>query len=206
MHSILFAVVVSLVLSATSLKRADAQVDLTMAVNASGTNVVLATISIIDGSNVFTDNNRFLRRVAYAESRDGLDPDTFRDGYNGGIWQVDEEVFLRTMDRATFPFLVEPGGIYERLLQSDLNLDWAVAVWEDLRKPLISAVAARIFFELAEDDIPNIGDVEGQGDFWKSTGFNTNDADTVELFMERITNLELEGKATAVEFPVSCPR
>lgn len=194
MHSILLAIVGILALSAASLRRAVAQVDLTMAVNASGTNVVLATISIIDESGVFADDNRFLRRVAYAESRDGLDPDTFRDGYNGGIWQVDEEVFLRTTDRTTFPFLVEPGGIYERLLQSDLNLDWAVAVWEDLRKPLISAVAARIFFELAERDIPDIGDVQGQGEFWKSSGFNTNDADTVELFVERVTLLELEGK------------
>lgn len=173
-----------------------AQLDLTTAINASGTNVVLATISRLDQSAVFTDDNRLLRRVAFAESRDGLDPDTFREGYNGGIWQVDEQNFLKTTDRMRFPFLTAPGGIYERLLRSDLGLDWAVAVWEDLRRPLISALAARIFFELAEDEIPGVGDVRGQGQFWKSSGFNDNDEDTVEEFVERITNLELEGTGT----------
>lgn len=187
----LVAIVSILALSATH-ESADAQLDLTVAINASGTNVVLATISIIDGSGVFSDDDRFLRRVAHAESRDGLDPDTFRDDYNGGIWQVDEQNFLKTTDRATFPSLTEPGGIYERLL-SDLNLDWTVAVWEDLRKPLISAVAARIFFELADDDIPDIGDVQRQGEFWKSSGFNTNDEDTVGEFVNSVTALELEG-------------
>lgn len=197
MHQNLIAIVGILTLSAT-LKSADAQMDLTIVINASGTDVVLATISIIDGSGVFTDDNRFLRRVAHAESRDGLDSDTFRDGYNGGIWQVDEQNFLKTTDRVTFPFLTEPGGIYEMLLQSVLNLDWTVAVWEDLRKPLISAVAARIFFELAEDDIPDIGDVQGQGEFWKSSGFNTINEDTVEVFVDRVTTLELEGTVISV--------
>lgn len=191
MHQILVGIVSFLAL--LCVQNTNAQLDLTTAVNASGTKVVLATISLINQANVFADDNRFLRRVAFAESRDGLDPNTFRAGYNGGIWQVDEQNFLKTTDRTTFPFLAEAGGIYERLLGSDLNLDWTVAVWEDLRRPLISAVAARIFFELAEDDIPGIGDVEGQGEFWKSSGFNTNDEDTVELFVDRVTNLELEG-------------
>lgn len=195
MYQISSAVGIASVLAFYSLSFAtlDAQVDLTTIVNARGTDVVLATIAIIDQSGVFTDDNRFLRRVAHAESQDGTDPGTFREGYNGGIWQVDEANFIKTTDTAAHPVLSEVGGIYERLLSSDLNLDWTVAVWADLRLPLISAVAARIFFELSEGDIPDIGNVEGQGQFWKVTGFNTDTEDTVEEFVDRVNTLELKG-------------
>lgn len=175
------------------LKTASSQSDLTRTSEATGRDVVLATISLIQQSGVFSDDNRILRRVAFVESLDGLEPDTFRDGYNGGIWQVDEDNFLKTIDRVAHPFLAEPGGIYERLAQT-LGILWAEVTWGDLRLPIVSAIAARIFFELAVEDIPDIGDVQGQGAFWKSSGFNSNDEDTVELFVERVTSLELEGK------------
>lgn len=184
--------ILTFVLSAL-LHVATSQRDRTIEVGASGTDVVLATISRLRLANVFTDDNRLLRRVAYVESRDGLDSDTFRPGYFGGIWQVDEVNFNRTQDTATHPYLAESGGIFENLL-SELGLDWTAARWRDLEIPLISAVAARIFFEIADEDIPDIGDVAAQGEFWKSTGFNTNNEDTVERFIEDVTTLELEGK------------
>ena len=34
------------------------------------------------------DNGLFLRRMAYAETRDGTNAGTYRAGYNGGIWNV----------------------------------------------------------------------------------------------------------------------
>ena len=176
------------------LRKSDAQAtDLTLEVNAFGESVVLATISRLDQLNIFTDDNQFLRRVACVESRDGLDPDTFRQGYNGGIWQVDERVFMETQDITTHPILISSGGIYERLL-STLGLDWNIATWADLRRPLLSAIAARIFFELAAEDIPDIGDVLGQGEFWKRSGFNTNSYDTVKFFLQRTKVLESQGE------------
>ena len=36
----------------------------------------------------FSEDKLFLRRLAYVESSDGSNPDTFRSGYHGGIWQV----------------------------------------------------------------------------------------------------------------------
>ena len=38
--------------------------------------------------DIFPDDKLFLRRLAFAESNDGLDPKTFRKNYFGGIWQV----------------------------------------------------------------------------------------------------------------------
>ena len=175
------------------LNSCSSQLDRTVEVEAAGTDVVLATIARLSQAEIFSNDNRLLRRVAHVESRDGLDEDTFREGFDGGIWQVSEENFLKTQDRITYPFLAEPGGIFESLL-SMLGIDWTAARWVDLRRPLISAVAARIFFEIAEMDIPDIGDVQGQAEFWKSSGFNTNEDDTVELFVEKVNALEQEGK------------
>lgn len=166
--------------------------DLTRQAEASGTDVVLATIAIIRDSGVFSDDNRLLRRVAFVESRDGLDGDTFREGYNGGIWQVDERVFDMTRDTDSFPFLLEEGGIYQ-MLTLHLSIDWTSAEWANLRIPVISAVAARIFFEIAKQDIPDIGDVMGQADFWKDSLFNDNEEDTTEAFVQLVNELELEG-------------
>ena len=37
-----------------------------------------------------------LRRIAYVETRDGSDPDTYSEGNNGGIWAVSETAFENT--------------------------------------------------------------------------------------------------------------
>ena len=163
--------------------------DLTVLEGSNGTDVVLATISRIQNSSVFSDDNGFLRRVAFVESRDGTDPDTFREGYNGGIWQVDEIILRQTQNVTLHPILSSPGGIFERLLE-ELYVDWSAIVWRDLRIPLFSGLAARIFFELADSDIPAITDLPGQGTFWKSSGFNTDELDTAPSFVESIAVLE----------------
>ena len=63
-------------------------VDKTREPNTSGVDVVKATLRQIQDSNIFPDDNSFLRRLAYVESKDGTDSDTYRAGYHGGIWQV----------------------------------------------------------------------------------------------------------------------
>ena len=169
--------------------------DMTKTEGATGIDVVFATVLRIQESGVFSDDNRFLRRVAFAESKDGITPDTFGaiSSYNGGIWQVDEAILQETQDINLHPELIANGGIYQRLAGSSLSVDWSAATWQDLQAPLFSGLAARIFFELANSDIPPIGDVQAQGEFWKSSGFNNNIDDTVESFVEAITSLELEG-------------
>ncbi len=175
--------------------RVQSQVDLTKEREQTGSAVVFATISRITESNVFPDDNRLLRRVAFVESRDGLDPSTYREGYCGGIWQVDEAVLLQTQNVTANPQLSAEGGLYERLLGSSLRIDWAAVRWDDLKIPLFSGLAARIFFDISPLAIPPIGKVREQGKFWKSSGFNTNDNDTVERFVREVTLLELEGKS-----------
>ena len=127
--------------------------------------------------------------MAYVESRDGTDPDTFREGYNGGIWQVDERILRITQNVTLHPILSSPGGIFETLL-GRLNVDWSAITWRNLRIPLLSGLAARIFFELADSDIPPRENICDQAIFWKSSGFNTNEFDSVLSFVEAIIELE----------------
>jgi len=58
-------------------------VDLTVTESATGRAVVDAVVDIITQSCVFDNDRLMLRRIAYAETRDGADSST-----GGGIWQV----------------------------------------------------------------------------------------------------------------------
>lgn len=63
--------------------------DQTRLAGATGASVVESVVSLIRESCLFADDKRFLRRLAYVQSRDGTDPKTYgRSNYHGGIWQV----------------------------------------------------------------------------------------------------------------------
>ena len=51
-------------------------------------------IEAIDEASIFADDHYFSRHTAYVESQDGLDPETYRADFHGGIWQVRHFVFL----------------------------------------------------------------------------------------------------------------
>ena len=53
-------------------------IDLTTVPETAGIDVVFASVSRIQQANIFPDDNRLLRRVAFAETRDGIDLDTYR--------------------------------------------------------------------------------------------------------------------------------
>ena len=63
-------------------------VDNTRVERENGAAIVQAVIDLIQDNCIYSNDRLFLRRLAYVESRDGTDPDTFRAGYFGGIWQV----------------------------------------------------------------------------------------------------------------------
>jgi len=67
----------------------DGSVDRTCQSGAAGSDVVDAVISLMEASCVFPEHRQFLRRLAYVESSDGNADNTYRAGYDGGIWQVD---------------------------------------------------------------------------------------------------------------------
>ena len=142
-----------------------AQEELLTQEDASGSAVVLLAIARIQQSGIFGDDNDLLRRIAYVETRDGTAPDTFRDGYDGGIWAVDEAAFTATQDTAANKRLL--ARLQEIKGTRDLfNIDWQTVRWSDLRKPIYSALAARLVLFTASSAIPSTNDLEAQAEFW----------------------------------------
>ena len=66
--------------------------------------------------------------------------------------------------------------------------------WEELDKPLWSALAARLVILLAEldsmTDIPTSSDVKGQGVFWKNHYNEAGDVDRFQTDVETLTGSE----------------
>ena len=166
-------------------------VDDTLTEGASGSAVVRAVIGRIEDTNIFPNDNQLLRRIAYVESKDGTDSNTYRSGYYGGIWQVDEVGFEDTQD-TTSHF-----GLATKLdkIQEKFGIDWRKVRWQDLRKPLYSGLAARLFLSNIAAAIPFASDLQAQGAYWKAH-YNTNaGAGSVEKFVQDVKNLlQLESK------------
>lgn len=164
--------------------------DLTRQPGAAGSNVVFATVSLIQDSGLFPEDNRLLRRIAYVESRDGVEVNTFRDDYFGGIWQVDADIFNETLNTDVYPELLD---LYTELL-SELGIDWSIARWENLLAPFFSALAAQIYFTIIVDEaIPPTGDLQAQAEYWKMF-YNSDPVDTEQFFIDSVNEFELEGK------------
>ena len=135
--------------------------DLTIQEGTNGSTVVSACISQIQQSGIFTSDNEMLRRIAYVETSYGNDVDTYRSGYDGGIWAVDEDLFDETQNTASLTNL-------HQQIQSMFSIQWSSVQLSDLRKPLYSALAARLYFYTVSASIPISSNVQSQATYWKT--------------------------------------
>ena len=163
-------------------------VDLTLQREASGSNVVKAAVNriqaVLNFDRQLLESNfdlQLLRRIAYVESRDGTHTDTYRPGYNGGIWQVDEDKFLST--QANTALNVERHDA----IREAFNIDWPSVQWSDLRIPLYSGIAAKLFLLNISDTEPIPCDVPGQAAYWRTHYSSCNTI--VEKYIEDVTLL-----------------
>ena len=127
-----------------------------------GSAVVLLTIARLQQSGIFADDNELLRRIAYVETRDGTAENTYRQRYNGGIWAVDENIFNDTQNINIYPRLRAKFDQIRR----QFNVDWCSVRWSDLRKPLYSAIAARLALYNFPRTIPKAIDESAQAQLW----------------------------------------
>lgn len=131
---------------------------------ANGSAVVLLTIVRLQQTGIFADDNELLRRIAYVETRDGTASNTYRQGYDGGIWAVDQPTFLDTQNVYSRPRL------RAKLVQirNEFNISWNSTNWRDLRKPLFSAIAARLVMYNFPRAIPQASNISAQAELWAS--------------------------------------
>lgn len=155
--------IVAVMLAAVGSIVAQSSDDILYQSNANGSAVVLLVVGRLQQSGVFGNDNELLRRIAFVETRDGTLPDTFREGYNGGIWAVDEAAFLGTKTNDASNVRL-PAKLQQ--IRDHFEIDWTSVQWSDLRKPLHSAIAARLILYLAPRAIPPTNDLEAQAMFW----------------------------------------
>ena len=136
--------------------------DIILQEGSNGSAVVLLTIARLQQSGIFADDNELLRRIAYVETRDGTAENTYRQGYNGGIWAVDENIFNDTQNINIYPRLRAKFDQIRR----QFNIDWCSVRWSDLRKPLYSAIAGRLALYNFPRTIPKASDVSAQSQLW----------------------------------------
>ena len=136
--------------------------DLTTQAGTNGSAVVAACISRLQNSGIFTADNEMLRRIAYVETNNGNDADTYRSNYHGGIWAVDEDVFDETQNTASYPTLTS----LHQSIESTFSIPWSSVQWSDLRKPLYSAVAVRLYFYTVSASIPISSNIQAQATYW----------------------------------------
>ena len=167
--------------------------DRTVEENAMGTDVVLATISRIEGAGIFRSDKRLLRRIAYVETADGKSP-----WNNGGIWNVTRTGFERTQNLSGL------AGVRKEIKEqfssdfvSTTNVEsWEFLKFKNLNRPLWSALAARLLIYIEEQtvDLPTASDIDGQADFLQRL---YNKSNGVEEFRKDVEELEKnESKVT----------
>ena len=140
-----------------------AQDDIIEQEGSSGTAVVLLSVTRIRQSGIFASDNGLLRRIAYVETRDGTDPATYREEFDGGIWAVTESAFRDTTNIIEYRLL--PAKLVD--IKDHFGIEWAGVEWNDLRKPLYSAIAARLVLYNVPVAIPEANDIQAQADYWE---------------------------------------
>ena len=169
----------AVLLSAVFISLTAGQVDQTLTPEASGKAVVKAVVSRIRQSGIFPDDRSLLRRIAFVESKDGTDQQTYRAGYHGGIWQVDQIGFQDTQNTAS--------NESKLAVNEQFEIDWPSVSWMDLRKPLYSGLAARL--RLSNYPIPPASNIEQQGQYYYNTSNSTKAAGTVQKFVDDVQAL-----------------
>lgn len=169
---------------------------------AAGSEAALLSIGSVHRSGVFGDDNELLRRIAYTETRDGTLSNTYRSGYHGGIWAVDEGQFLKTKNTTQYTRL--PAKLQQ--IQFHFGIDWMTVQWRELRKPLYSALAARLVVYIAPRSIPSADDLPDQAQFWVAHYNSDGDASS---FVTTSSGLEGEcmladHSCSIISHPYSC--
>ena len=125
-----------------------------------GAEVVEACVQKLQDAELFPDDKKLMRRIAFIMSRDGNPPIQLRN--DGGIWQVSHFAFDDTKD----PAHIRLPKKYQNL-QNVLKIKhWSNVTRTDLEIPMYSAIAARLYLSNYSESIPPSYDIKRQTKYW----------------------------------------
>ena len=147
-------------------------VDLTRFPGAYGTDVVLACVRLIKEFDMFPDDSGLLRKIALVESKDGNSAFTYLTDFHGGIWGVNRTSYEQTKSASQ--------GILNGV-KDHFQIDWINTEWMDLRKPLYSAIAARIYLHIKAGET-TFENLNNQLTLWKMfNGYRREESDFIDV-------------------------
>lgn len=184
--TIMLAIFLLILLSLLQVKSA---VDLTLQPEANGTLVVQACLAKISQSSIFSTNDQLmLRRIAYVETHDGADADTYTNTSNGGIWQLSETKYTATKNTGSNTQLQQQ----VQGISTSFGINWLTTQWVDLRKPFYSALAARLYMQVITASIPLASDLSSQGTYWAN--YYTSSGGSQSQYVSAVNQLQsIEG-------------
>lgn len=181
----------------TGVKIPDAKVDhqTLLTPKAAGPGVVASVVGFIDSVLPDGTGGSFLARVAAQESANGTAAGTFRMRGDKGIWQVNTGSGYSEVKRLIG---LGSGRVYDAYLavKEKTGIDLAKATPDDLDKPLISGLFARLYFE-KKGKVPT--DILGQARLWKDHYNTYLGAGSVDGFMKTVSKIEGMGGMFAKE-------
>lgn len=104
---------------------------------------------------VFMEDNHFIQRIAIVEKAMN------RTSKEGGLWNVDKCAFEATQAKRKENRQL---AALHKTVRRTFGVTWSKIKYSDLRRPLYSVLAARIFLEIAKHSIPK--GLKNQARFW----------------------------------------
>ena len=162
--------------------------DETLTPGANGSDVVEAVISKLGLLENIGPDHRFMRRLAYVETRDGAVEN------EGGIWGVDDDKLGQI--REALNDQTARGHTELNAAMQDITSKFEVDLESNLNQeqmniPLYSGLAARLVLYIwnvsRREAIPLAGNVTGQAHFWASQYHQGGDQ---QHFLKRVLSLE----------------
>ena len=175
---ILLIVLLFLNQSAANSNKCSSCTDLTLVPESNGSFVVLACVRLVEKSNIFPDDHQTLRRIAHIETTDGTQQTTYRAGFDGGIWSINQSAFQHTLNYNASRI---------NAIHSYFGINWSSLKWSDLRIPLYSALAARIYIDQISDG-QDLSQIDTQASIWLSA-YNSSGEHQLNVYNETVHDL-----------------
>lgn len=146
----------SLLLAVTAENSCSSCFDYTRTPETNGSTVVETVIRLIQHSGIFTDDYGALQRIAWLETQYGQNQLTYRPWHDGGIWNINQTGFST----------LNVSSQHVAMIQNEFCFNWNEVVWTDLRKPLYSALAARLLIHQLSSGGVVSQDTSTQAQMW----------------------------------------
>ena len=163
--------------------------------DAKGINVIVASVDLVYEAGIFPEDYNFMRRIALTE--EALN----RTSTNGGLWNVDECAF-RDVTQNIEKYTRLPA--MQKSIKRTFGIKWSKLRHTELRKPLYSLLAARIFLALTVTNPPR--GLRHQGRVWSQQYHacsRTDELGSPPHQLKRMEDRFVKGKAAFLFLGVS---